>query len=474
MNSVVQNAEACLDALAAFLPPSALLRGDNIPVRNTADTSFLPPICPLAVARPNTPQGVADVLRVCAEYGVAVVPQGGLTGLAGGAHPIEGALALSLERLQGIEDIDPAMATMTVYAGTPLETIQQAAADAGFFIPLDLGARGSCTIGGNLATNAGGNRVIRYGMTREMVLGIEVALADGTLMTSLNKMIKNNAGYDLKQMFIGAEGTLGIITRVVLKLQPAPGCVMAALCGVDDYKSVVGLLMAARQGLGPLLSAFEVMWSDYWHAATERVKNVRKPIEGKHAFYVLIEAQGLDEAIDSERFQAWLERQIEGGLIADAAIAQSQADMADFWRTRDACGEFQTVLGPHCAFDIGLPVKDMDRFVVACRAALEAQMPGMTSVFYGHIGDGNLHIVALREGLDEQPSDEINRIVYEVVRGFGGTVSAEHGIGTVKKAYLSFTRSAQELALMATLKHALDPKHILNPGKIIDMPLSGL
>lgn len=474
MNSIVRNTDACLGALAALLPPEALLTGDGIPVRNTADTSFLPPIRPLAVARPNTPQDVANVLRICAEHGVAVVPQGGLTGLAGGAHPIEGALALSLERLQGIEEIDPAMATMTVYAGTPLETIQQAAADAGFFIPLDLGARGSCTIGGNLGTNAGGNRVIRYGMTREMVLGIEVALADGTLMTSLNKMIKNNAGYDLKQLFIGAEGTLGIITRVVLKLQPAPGCVMAALCGVDDYKGVVGLLMAARQGLGPLLSAFEVMWADYWHAATERVQNVPKPIKGKHAFYVLIEAQGLDASIDNERFQTWLERQIDGGLIADAAIAQSQADMADFWHTRDACGEFQTVLGPHCAFDIGLPVKDMDRFVVACRAALEAQMPGITSVYYGHIGDGNLHIVALREGFDVQPSDDINRIVYEVVREFGGTVSAEHGIGTVKKAYLSFTRSAQEVELMATLKRALDPGYILNPGKIIDLPLVDL
>ncbi|MEO9337676.1 FAD-binding oxidoreductase [Mesorhizobium sp. SB112] len=470
MSVASPRATACIEALAGLFDSNALLTGDNIPARNRADTSFLPPITPLAVLRPGTPEEVAAALKICAAHDIAVVPQGGLTGLAGGAHPIDGAIALSLERLQGIEEIDAAAATITVKAGTPLEVIQRAADEAGFFIPLDLGARGSCTIGGNLGTNAGGNRVIRYGMAREMVLGIEVALADGTLITSLNKMIKNNAGYDLKQLFIGSEGTLGVITRAVLRLQPQPGCTMAALCGVDDYADVVKLLSAARKGLGPLLSAFEVMWPDYWHAATERVPGIRKPVEGKHAFYVLIEAQGLDEAIDGERFQHWMEAQFEAGLIGDAAIAQSKADILAFWRTRDAAGEFQTVLGPHCAFDIGLPVAEMDNFAIACRKRLEDEVAGCYSVYYGHIGDGNLHIVALVEGAAEQPSKEINRIVYETVRGFGGTVSAEHGIGTVKKAYLPFTRSAEELALMARIKLALDPKGILNPGKVIDLP----
>lgn len=459
----------CIEALCAKFDRNTVLVGEDIPARNMADTSFLPRMRPLAVVRPDTPQGVADALAICSAHRVAVVPQGGMTGLAGGAHPIEGAIALSLERLQGIEEIDRAAATMTVRAGTPLEVIQKAADDAGFFIPLDLGARGSCAIGGNLGTNAGGNRVIRYGMAREMVLGIEVALADGTLMTSLNKMIKNNAGFDLKQLFIGSEGTLGVITRTVLRLHPQPGCTMAALCGVDDYESVVKLLSGARRGLGPLLSAFEVMWPDYWHAATVRVPGVRRPVEGDHAFYVLVEAQGLDEKLDGERFQTWLESQFETGLIADAAIAQSKADALAFWRTRDAAGEFQTVLGPHCAFDIGLPVAAMDDFARACRSRLEAEVPGCLSVYYGHIGDGNLHIVALVEGAATQPSSRINRIVYETVRAFGGTVSAEHGIGTVKKPYLSFSRSPEELALMATIKKALDPHNILNPGKVIDL-----
>ena len=470
MTAALPRASDCLEALAAAFDRNTVLIADDIPVRNMADTSFLPRVKPLAVMRPDTPQGVATALRICSEHGMPVVPQGGLTGLAGGAHPIEGAVALSLERLQGIEEIDATSATMTVRAGTPLETIQKAAEEAGFFIPLDLGARGSCAIGGNLGTNAGGNRVIRYGMAREMVLGIEVVLADGTLVTSLNKMLKNNAGYDLKQLFIGSEGTLGVITRAVLRLQPQPGCTMAALCGIDDYDSVVRLLGAARNGLGPLLSAFEVMWPDYWHAATERVAGIRKPVAGQHAFYVLVEAQGLDEALDGQRFQNWMEAQFEAGLIADAAVAQSKADALAFWRTRDAAGEFQTVLGPHCAFDIGLPVAEMDNFARACRQRLNDEVSGCHSVYYGHIGDGNLHIVALVEGAVEQPGKEINRVVYETVRRFGGTISAEHGIGTVKKPYLPFSRTPEELALMMRLKRALDPQGILNPGKVIDLP----
>ncbi|MCF3642068.1 FAD-binding oxidoreductase [Rhizobium sp. TRM95111] len=461
---------ACLAALAAHFPSATYLAGADVPTRNEADTSFLPRVRPIALVRPDTPEGVADAMRICADHGVAVVPQGGLTGLAGGAHPIEGAVVLSLERLSGIEEIDAAAATMTVRAGTPLEVIQQAALEAGFFVPLDLGARGSCLIGGNLGTNAGGNRVIRYGMAREMVLGLEYVLADGTLVTSLNKMIKNNAGYDLKQLFIGSEGTLGIITRAVLRLQPRPGCTLAALCGVGSYEQVVSLLAASRRGLGPLLSAFEVMWPDYWREATETVKGIRKPIEGRHAFYVLLEVQGLSEDVDGPRFMEWLESQFAAGLIEDAAISQSMADVAMFWRTRDAAGEFQTVLGPHVAFDIGLPVARMDAFADVCRARLAEALPGMLSVYYGHIGDGNIHIVALQRGASPQPSAEISRIVYETVREFDGTISAEHGIGTVKKPYLSYTRSAGELALMATLKKALDPQGILNPGKVFDLP----
>lgn len=459
--------EALIEALRAALGAQAVFAGPDIPPRNESDWSTLGPLRPLAVVRPADTAGVAAAMRICSEHGFPVVPQGGLTGLCGGARPVAGSVALSLERMVGVEEVDAASATMTVRAGTPLQAVQQAADEAGFFIPLDLGARGSCAIGGNLSTNAGGNRVIRYGMAREMVLGIEVVLPDGQVVTSLNKMLKNNAGYDLKHLFIGSEGTLGVITRAVLRLYPKPGCTMAALCGLSSYEHTVKLLAAARRGLGPLLSAFEVMWPDYWDVVTTRVPGLRSPISGGHASYVLVEAQGTDEAVDGPRFQAWLERQAEEGVIADAAVAQSLADTRAFWGVRDAAGEFKQVLGPHESFDIGLPVATMDDYVQACRAALERRLPGIVALFYGHIGDGNLHIVACVPGAEPQPKQEIVETVYAMVREFGGTISAEHGIGLTKKPFLPYVRSDAELALMRRLKDALDPRGLLNPGKVL-------
>ena len=461
--------EQALKALSQALGPAAVLVGADLPARNESDWSGLPPVRPLAVLRPADAAGVAAALGLCNRFGIAAVPQGGLTGLCGGARPVEGSFALSLERLDGVLEIDPAAATMTVLAGTPLQKIQEAAEAAGFFCALDLGARGSCSIGGNIATNAGGNRVIRYGMAREMVLGLEVALPDGTLLTSLNKMIKNNAGYDLKQLFIGSEGTLGVVTAAVLRLHPKPACTLAALCGLPSFEAVLRLLAGARRALGPLLSAFEVMWPDYWDVATREIGAARDPVPGGHAFYVLVEAQGTDEASDGARFAAWLEGELEAGTIADAAVAQSVADTRAFWATRDAAGEFVQVLGPHASFDIGLAVADMDRFAASCRAQLSAELPGCRSLFYGHIADGNMHIVAFVPGATPQPKERIAAHVYGLVRQYRGTISAEHGIGTSKKPYLPHTRGEAELALMRVLKHALDPNNILNPGKVFDL-----
>ncbi len=460
-----QSGSEVISALQAALG-DAVLAGDAIPVRNLGDWSSLDAVRPLAVVRPDSTQGVASAMRICAQHGVAVVPQGGLTGLCGGAVPVAGGVALSLERLTGIEEIDPAAATITVRAGTPLETVQQAAADAGFLMPLDLGARGSCAIGGNLSTNAGGNRVLRYGMARELVLGLEVVLPDGTVMTSLNKMLKNNAGYDLRQLFIGSEGTLGIITRAVLRLFPQPACVSAALCGVGSYGQVLELLQGARRSLGAQLSAFEVMWPDYWDTVTS-MHGVRNPLAGRHAFYVLVETHGSDAAIDPERFQLWLEGQAEAGIAANAAVAQSLSDVQAFWRTRDAASEFVQALGKHESFDIGLPVGVIDAFTQACRTALQQRLPGVVALFYGHIADGNLHIVSCLPGATPQPKQAIQEVVYETVQQFGGTVSAEHGIGLSKKRWLPFTRSEVELGLMRTIKQALDPRGLLNPGKVI-------
>jgi FAD/FMN-containing dehydrogenase len=459
--------QALLD-LRDQLGSSAVLFGDDVPERNAKDWSTQAPQRPLAVVRPLDAAGVSAALRACRAAGLPVVPQGGLTGLCGGARPEAGWVALSLERMVGIEEIDAASATMTVRAGTPLELVQRAADEADLFFALDLGARGSCTIGGNLSTNAGGNRVIRYGMARDMVLGLEVVLADGTIVGNLNKMLKNNAGYDLKQLFIGSEGTLGIITRIVLRLFPKPGCTMSALCALPDYDAVVRLLGAARRGLGPLLSAFEVMWPDYWQVVTERV-GVRSPVDGRHGFYVLVEAQGTDEAIDAPRFEAWMERLLEEGALSDAAVARSVADTQSFWALRDACAEFFQVLGPHISYDVGLPVKHMADYARRGKAALASAIPGCDSVYYGHIGDGNLHLVSWVPGLsiEQQPKDAMDEVIYGLVREFGGTVSAEHGIGTVKKRWLGHARSPEEIALMNTLKTALDPQRLLNPGKVL-------
>ena len=471
MNPNTEATESPLGVLTRLrdtLGPLAVLIGADVPERNGKDWSAQPPQTPIAVVRPLDAAGVSATLKACRLAGLKVVPQGGLTGLCGGARPEPGWVALSMERMTGVEEIDSASATMTVWAGTPLEAVQTAARNAGHYFALDLGARGSCAIGGNLSTNAGGNRVIRYGMARELVLGLEVVLPDGTILTSLNKMIKNNAGYDLKHLFIGSEGTLGIITRIVLRLHPQPQCTMAALCALPDYDAVVKLLGAARSGLGPLLSAFEVMWPDYWQVVTQRV-GVRAPVGDGHGVYVLVEAQGTDDAVDGPRFQAWLEGLMEAGAVADAALSQSVADTQSFWALRDACAEFLPTLGPHISYDVGLSVLHMDAYARQCKAALAQAIPGCESVYYGHIGDGNLHLVSWVPGLsvEQQPKEEMDAVIYGLVQQFGGTVSAEHGIGTVKKKWLGHSRSPEEIALMKLIKNALDPQGLLNPGKVI-------
>ena len=442
--------------------------GDAIDARFWHDWSGLPPVQPLALARPRSTEQVSAVLKLCHAAGVAVVPQGGLTGLAGGAQPVAGGVVLSLERMRGIEEIDPVMATMTVLAGTPLIDIQQAAEAADLFFALDLGARGSCAIGGNLATNAGGNRVIRYGMAREQVLGLEVVLPDGTVIRSLNKMLKNNAAYDLKQLFIGSEGTLGVITRAVLRLQARPTEFATAFCACADFPGVLALLQSTRAKLGPALSSFEVMWPSFYDFMTAGVPSLRRPFSVAHGAYVLIEASGFAGGNEAARLEACIANLLEQGLVQDAVVAASEQDVRDLWAVRESVTEYGRLMGPLTAFDVSLPTTAIGAAVERLEPELAARWPGVVALSYGHIGDSNLHLVIhVPSAGAHQPHDEICDLVYGVVRDAGGSISAEHGIGLLKKPYLGYSRSPAELALMATLKAAIDPGNILNPGKVL-------
>ncbi len=439
--------------------------GADIPPRHLADArlGMAPGELPLAVVYPSTTEELSAIVGFCHARRIPVVPQGGLTGLAGGGVPMPGSVAISLDRFNQIEEIDAAAATMTVGAGVPLETVQQAADKAGFLFALDLGARGSARIGGNVSTNAGGNRVVRFGMTRASVLGMEVVLADGTVVTSLNKMMKDNAGYDLKQLFIGSEGTLGIVTRVVLRLIPKPRSIATAFCGLSGFDRVLDLLGRARADLGETLGAFEGMWPEFYRVAVEEAGK-QPPLAASHAIYVLVEALGSDPVRDAERFGDFLERALADGIIEDAVVAQSEAERRKIWEIRDSSAEFLRTLGAHVGFDVSVAIGDTGAFVEDLAGRFATALPGVTPIFFGHVADGNLHVELTVK--DDAIGTALSQIVYDATRDWHGSVSAEHGIGTLKKKWLAHTRSPAEIALMRKIKAALDPENILNPGKI--------
>ncbi|WFU50998.1 FAD-binding oxidoreductase [Sinorhizobium terangae] len=441
----------------------AVLIGDRITERHRSDASLTGRSLPSAVVRPASTADVATALSICNTHRQSVVPQGGMTGLAGGANPDCGDIVISMERLSGIEEIDTAAATMTVLAGTPLEVAQRAAEDAGFLLPIDLGARGSCQIGGNLATNAGGIRVIRNGVARDNVLGLEVVLADGTVVSSLNKMIKNNTGYDLSQFFVGSEGTLGIITRAVLRLRPLPAGRLTALCALDSYADVVAFLKRAQRALSGL-SAFEAMWESYFRFNCEA--EGRQFFETAPAFAAIIEQDIRGHDGEREQFEAVLGQALEDGLISDALIAQSEKEAQSFWRVRE--GHAMDRLLPSLVnLDVSLPIGDIGRFAEECGKVLSARFPSAHVSFFGHVGDSNLHIAFSVPDADQETAHQVDGVVYPLVAAYHGSISAEHGIGTLKRDFLDQSRSPAELDVMRRIKNALDPNGVLNPGKVL-------
>lgn len=443
--------------LRATLGDGSVLEGNAIGARHASDMSSTGLNLPRLVVRPRNTAEVASVLSLCHADGATVTVQGGLTGLAGGANPDRLDVALSLELMAGIEDVDVASATMVVRAGTPLQTCQIKAADHGLFLALDLGSRGSCQIGGNLATNAGGIRVIRYGMAREQVLGLEAVLADGTVLSSMNRMLKNNAGYDLKQLFIGSEGTLGIITRAVLRLHPPPGHITTTLCAVNSYAEIVSLLRRAQAQLGTVL-AFEAMWKDYFQFNTSALK--LHFFNQPHPFYVILEI-----STDPDAAGTFLAQCLADGLIVDALIARSEAQVREIWSVRE--GYPIESLPNLLNFDVSLPIGKIDGYAQACTVALRERWPSAHVSFYGHVGDSNVHICVSTDYRPGESMHDVDDIVYGLLRHHDGSISAEHGIGALKRPYLHLSRSPEEIALMRRLKQALDPKGILNPGKVI-------
>ena len=421
-----------------------------------------------AIVRPSTADEVSAVLKLCHAEGQAVVPQGGMTGLVRGGMPNQQEIALSMERMNKIIEIDYDTATMTVETGVTLQTAQEAADAHGLMLPLDLGARGSATIGGNLSTNAGGNRVIRYGMMRDMVLCLEAVLADGTMLSSLHKILKNNTGYDLKQLFIGGEGTLGIVTKAVLRLRPKPLSQNTAFVAVDGFDNVTQLLRDLDGRLSGTLSAFEVLWSSAYEILTGEFSQNSKPLPLGPSHFILIEALGGDPESDQDRFENALGKAMEDGLVVDALIAQSEADRQSFWNVRDDIPAIRDAFrnGGQVSFDVSVPISEMEDYLTTVEANLKARWPHAQFISFGHLGDSNLHLGAHIGPETAAHHHDIEEIVFGPLQGRGGSISAEHGIGLLKREFLGLSRSPEEIAVMRAMKLALDPKNILNPGKI--------
>ncbi|MEJ0034755.1 MAG: FAD-binding oxidoreductase [Gammaproteobacteria bacterium] len=420
----------------------------------------------LALAYPRNTQQVSAILAFCNERRIAVQPQGGMTGLAGGSVPLGPCVALSLERMRSIRELDVDAATITVDAGVVMESVQKAAEAADLFFPLDLGGRGSCQIGGNVSTNAGGNRVLRFGMARDLVLGVEAVLADGTVIDSLSKVMKNNTGYDLRQLFIGSEGTLGVITTVVLRLFPRPRSICTGLCALEDYPAIIELLKRARIGFGSQLTAFEVMWPEFYALGTTGLGR-KPPLSPEAGAYVLLETMGQDEAADTQRFEKVIADALEAGVVKDAIIAQSGREATELWSVRDSPGEWQrTPHWPQLGFDVSVPTGEISALMHEIGAGLAARWPELKTVYFGHVADGNLHASVRMKG-HAIPAIQIEDAVYEIVSRRKGSISAEHGIGSLKRDFLHYSRSPAELDLMRAIKRAMDPNGILNPGKVI-------
>jgi D-lactate dehydrogenase (cytochrome) len=424
------------------------------------------------VLRPGSTAEVSAILRLANETGTAIVPQGGNTGLVGGQLPFNGEVLLSLGRLDKIREVDATSNTITAEAGVPLGRVRSAAADVDRLYPLLLPSEGTCTVGGNLSTNAGGTTAVSWGVARAQVMGLEVVLADGRVLNNLNKLKKDNTGYDLKNLFIGAEGTLGVITAATLRLIPRPRSVETAFVGVASPQAALELFGIANEHSGGNITSFELMYRMGIDFVLQFDSGSRDPLNGKHEWYVLIELSSQQREGLRDQMEGILSEGAEKGLVADAAIAESLDQAKAFWRVREMFGEVQRQVGGSIKHDVSVPVANVPAFIAEANAAVVKLIPGSRPLPFGHLGDGNIHYNV------SQPVDadkaafldrwhEVNTVVFDVVLKYGGSISAEHGIGIMKRDLLPTIKDPVAMELMRALKRTLDPKGILNPGKVL-------
>ena len=430
----------------------------------------------LAVVRPGATKEVAEVVRACVAAGVSIVPQGGNTGLVVGSIPDDTGtqVVLSLQRMNAVRAIDAANLTMTVEAGCVLQTLQEASGKAGFLFPLSLAAEGSCTIGGNLGTNAGGTQVVRYGNTRELCLGLEVVTAQGDVWEGLSGLRKDNTGYDLRDLFIGSEGTLGIITAATMKLYPLPAAQLTAWAAVPSLDHAVTLLGLAHQHLGAGLTGFEVMGQFALSLVARHFPQLRVPLFKDTPYCVLLENSDHESETHARaQFEHLLETAFEQGCVSDAVVAENLTQAKGLWHVRESIPLAQAEEGLNIKHDISIPVSRIPEFVADTDALLQREIPGVRLVNFGHLGDGNLHYnVQAPEGGDakaflHEQEERVNTLVYDAVARFDGSISAEHGVGSLKTDKLPHYKSPVALSMMRAIKQALDPQNLMNPGRVI-------
>ena len=426
------------------------------------------------VVRPGTTEQVAKVICICHNAGISITPQGGNTGMVGGAVP-DGGIVLSTERLNSVRELDADNATLTVEAGCLLADVQATAAAAGFLFPLTLASEGSCRIGGNIATNAGGNNTVRYGNTREQVLGLEVVLPDGRVWDGLRGLRKDNTGYDLKQLFIGAEGTLGVITAAVLSLVPAPRDRVTAMATAKNWEDLLKLFRIMRGRLSGSLIAFEVFTDLGMEITVDHIDDAHDPFTDAHSLYSLMEAACYDnEAAVREAVEKGLAEAFEDGIVTDAVMAESGQQAANLWKVREGLPEAQSMEAIVIKHDVSVPISRVPEYVAKGEAIVAQTVPGARLLPFGHMGDGNLHFNVLQPNAMDRDAflafkNGINRKLHDLAIDMGGTFSAEHGVGLNKVGDLAHYRSDVEIDLMARVKQAFDPANIMNPGKVINV-----